>query len=145
MKVNFSLPKTQLMQIAASCTDADVGGGRSFAPGSTRVNYNLFLRRVEAVLKVANRSNCTHLHAHALHVFTRSLAGKPARGQRHPAFWRPRRSCKRDHRGGQRCRCAAEGDTGETLPHPVDYRRARRGSFVAAAAASGAWPPDGSR
>jgi hypothetical protein len=38
MKVNFSLPKTQLMQIAASCTDADVGGGSSFAPGSTRVN-----------------------------------------------------------------------------------------------------------
>jgi hypothetical protein len=52
MKVNFSLPKTQLMQIAASCTYADVGGGRSFAPGGTHVNYNLFLRRVEAVLKV---------------------------------------------------------------------------------------------
>ncbi len=52
MKVNFSLPKTQLMQIAASCTDGHVGGGRSFAPGSTHVNYNLFLRRVEAVLKV---------------------------------------------------------------------------------------------
>ena len=52
MKVNFSLPKTQLMHIASTCTDADVGGGRSFAPGSTHVNYNLFLRRVEAVLKV---------------------------------------------------------------------------------------------
>ena len=52
MKVNFSLPKTQLMQIASTCTDADVGGGRSFAPGSTHVNYNLFLRRVEALLKV---------------------------------------------------------------------------------------------
>lgn len=52
MKVNFSLPKTQLMHIASTCTDADVGGGRSFAPGSTQVNYNLFLRRVEAVLKV---------------------------------------------------------------------------------------------
>jgi hypothetical protein len=52
MKVNFSLPKTQLMQIAALCTDSNVGGGRSFAPGSTHVNYNVFLRRVEAVLKV---------------------------------------------------------------------------------------------
>ena len=52
MKVNFSLPKTQLMQIAASCTDGHVGGGRSFAPGSTHVNYNLFLRRLETVLKV---------------------------------------------------------------------------------------------
>jgi hypothetical protein len=145
MKVNFSLPKTQLMQIAASCTDADVGGGRSFAPGSTRVNYNLFLRRVEAVLKVGNRSHCTQSHAHVLHAVTRSLAGKPARRQRHPAFWRPRRSCKRDHRGGQRCRCAAKGDAGETLPRAVDYRRARRGSSVAAAAASGAWLPAGSR
>ena len=64
MKVNFSLPKTQLMQIAASCTDADVGGGRSFAPGSTRVNYNLFLRRVEAVLKVDNRSHRTQSQCH---------------------------------------------------------------------------------
>ena len=52
MKVNFSLPKTQLMQIASSCTDADVGGGRSFPPGTTHVNYNLFLSRLEAVLKV---------------------------------------------------------------------------------------------
>jgi hypothetical protein len=60
MKVNFSLPKTQLMQIAASCTEGNAGGGRSFAPGSTHVNYNQFLRQVEAVLKVATPPPPSH-------------------------------------------------------------------------------------
>ena len=79
MKVNFSLPKTQLMQIAASCTDADVGGGRSFAPGGTRVNYNLFRRRVEAVLKVNYMPHSTLSCSLVWRVVTCSPAGQPAR------------------------------------------------------------------
>lgn len=63
MKVNFSLPKTQLMQIAASCTEGNAGGGRSFAPGSTHVNYNQFLRQVEAVLKENLREGSDILRA----------------------------------------------------------------------------------